>query len=197
MAMFVSETRGPLHLGRADRGRALTDEEFVEAFDDGPWRDELVAGKLVVMSPNSEEHDDATEPWRDDLVASKLANRGRIRQVVSEAWVKAGTGQRRIGDLGIDLHGSRSGIRRPQRAPERMLEIVSRGEKNQRRDPVEPRANQHAIAIWDYVGVEPVARKVTVFRHRPADDARSVLAAGDVYTTPLLPGLAIPLDEVF
>lgn len=195
--MSVSETRGRLNLGRADHGRALTDEEFAEAFYDEPWRYELVEGKLVVMSPNSEEHDDASEPWRDHFVAYKLANRGIIQKVVSEAWVKVRSGQQRIGDLGVYLHGRRSGIRRPERAPELMFEIVSQGKKNQRRDLVEKRADYRAIEILEYVVIEPVARKVTIFRHRPADYTRRVLAAGDVYTTPLLPGLAIPLDEVF
>ena len=98
----------PLRLGRADRGRALTDEEFAEAVYEEPWRYELIGGRLIVMAPDGEEHDDASEPWRDRLGAFRLANPDLVDKVVSEAWVLVATGRQRIGDIGWMVH--RQGI---------------------------------------------------------------------------------------
>ena len=148
------------------------------------------------MCPNGEEHDDASEGWRDHFVAYKLAHRDRVQKVVSEAWVLIRPGFRRIGDLGIYLVGERSSQRRPARAPEIMIEVVSPSQTARDRDYVEKRAEYHAINVLEYVLVDYLEERVTVLSHAPGDYTERVLTAADTYTTPLLPGLAIPLVEV-
>jgi Uma2 family endonuclease len=186
-----------LVLGPGDDGQPVSDEEYLSAEFEGPWRYELVDGRLAVMSPNSEVHDDTAEPWRNYLGAYKLAHRDRVQKVVSEAWVRVRQGQFRIGDIGVYLVSERSVLRRPARAPELMIEVVSPGRDSAERDYVEKRADYHAIGVLEYVIVDYLARKVSILTHTPAGYEERVLTEADTYTSPLLPGLAIPLAEVF
>src|SRR5947209_15833891 len=117
MASHEPQTIPRLRLALADHGRAISDEEFAGADFDEPWRYELVDGRLVVMSPNSEAHDDASEQWRDFFTAYKFAHRDRIQKVVAESWVRVGKGTQRIGDIGVFLVGDRSSQGRPGRVP--------------------------------------------------------------------------------
>lgn len=195
--MSIARRKVGLHLGLRDRGRRLTDEEFANAFYDEPWRYELDGGRLSVMSPNRPAHDDISEPLRDQLVAYKLAHPGQIERLISEAWVTIRPGQQRIGDLAVFLHGPRSAIPRPDRAPELMFEIVSRGRRSRRRDYEQKRDEYTEIGVLEYVVIDPFRTQVTIFRRDGADTLTIVLTPADVYTTPLLPELAIPLSDLF
>ncbi|MDR3633106.1 MAG: Uma2 family endonuclease [Isosphaeraceae bacterium] len=186
----------PLTLGPADAGRAVSDAEFASAEYETPWRYELVGGKLVVMSPNSEDHDDAAEPWRDAFVGYKLTHRDRVQKVVSEAWVRAGTGKSRIGDVAVYLVGERSGQKRPERVPELVVEVVSPGHESWHRDAVEKRSEYHALGVSEYVLVDYTGGRVLVLTHAPGDYQERTLTVNDSYTTPLLPGLVIRLEQV-
>ena len=197
MATHEPAARPRLHLGPWDHGRAVSDDEFADADYEPPWRYELGNGRLVVMSPHGEAHDDATEPWRNYLGAYKLAHRDRIEKVVAEAWVQVGPGKQRIGDVGVYLVGERSSRRRPARAPEIMIEVVSPGLDSHERDFVEKRAEYSEIKVLEYVLVDYLGDRVIVLSHAPGGYTERVLTVADTYTTPLLPGLAIPLAEVF
>lgn len=186
----------PLLFGPRDHGRAVSDEEFAEARYEAPWRYELVGGKLVVMSPNSEEHDDAAEPWRDAFVAYKLAHRDRVQKVISEAWVRVERGKSRIGDVAVYLVGERSAQKRPERVPDLIVEVISPGKESWHRDAVEKRAEYHGLGVLEYVLVDYLGGRVLVLTHAAGDYQERVLKAGDQYTTPLVPGLVIALDEV-
>lgn len=185
-----------LALGLKDRGRALTDDEFAEGLYDEPWRYELVGGRLVVMSPNGEGHEDVSDPWRDQLVIYKSQHPGLVEKVTTQAWVLIRGGTQRIGDIGVYLRGERTGQARPARAPELMFEIVSRGRSSYRRDYVEKRAEYHEIGVLEYVIVDRWRASVTVLNHEPTGYAERVLTAADTYTSPRLPGLAVRLAEI-
>jgi len=196
MATSPQTTLTPPQLGPHDHGRTVSDEAFAAARYEAPWRYELVGGKLVVMSPNSEEHDDAAEPWRDAFVAYKLAHRDRVQKVISEAWVRVERGKSRIGDVAVYLVGGRSAHRRPERVPELVIEVVSPGQESWHRDAVEKRAEYHGLGVLEYVLVDYLSGRVLVLTQAPGDYQERVLKSGDQYTTPLLPGLVITLDEV-
>ena len=185
----------PLALGPADRGRAVTDEEFAGAEFEEPWRYELVGGMLEVMSPNSEEHDNAAEPWRDAFVAYKRAHRDRVQNVVPEAWVRIGPGQSRVADIAVYLVGERSSTKRPERVPELVVEVVSPGAKSERRDAIEKRAEYHQGGVLEYVLVDCAARQIRVLTHAPGDYQERTLGPGDSYDSPLLPGFVLDLDD--
>jgi Uma2 family endonuclease len=188
-----------LQLGRSDHGRELSADEFAEASYDEPWKYERVDGKLVVMFPDSEAHDDRTEPLRDLLGVYKVTHPEVVEKVVSEAWVLISGLTDRIGDIGVFLRPA-DGIEpppRPGRVPELMFEIVSKSRKDRRRDYVEKRAEYHAIGVREYVIIDQFEKKVTVLTYEPNGYTEEVLNALDVYETPLLPGLRVPISEVF
>ncbi|MDR3633107.1 MAG: Uma2 family endonuclease [Isosphaeraceae bacterium] len=196
MATLSQTAHSPLLLGPGDHGRAVSDEEFVGAEFEEPWRYELVDGRIVVMWPDSEAYDDASEPWRDCLGAYKLAHRDRVDKVVSEAWVRIGRGKYRIADITVYLSGSRSQQRRPDRVPEIVVEVLSPGAETCERDAVEKRSEYHGLGVLEYVLVGYERKQVSVLTHSAQGYRETVLASADTYQTPHLPGLLIPLNEI-
>jgi len=196
MATSSRAIPAPLLVGPVDQGRPLSDEDFACAEFEEPWRYELVDGRVVVMWPDSEAHDDASEPWRDHLGAYKLTHRHLVDKVVSEAWVRIGRGKYRVADIAVYLPGPRSQQRRPDRVPEIVVEVLSPGSESYERDAVEKRAEYHGLGVLEYVLVDYERRRVSVLTQAPGDYQERVLTAGDTYETALLPGLAIPLDQI-
>jgi len=192
--MAVDQTT--LRLGKADHGRPVTAGEFAEAVFEEPWQYERVGGRLVVMFPDSEAHDDCTEPWLEHLIVYKLAHRDRVEKVVPEAWVRIDGQIDRIGDIGVYLRPPEGVIAasRPERVPELMIEVVSGSTADRRRDDVEKKADYQGVGVAEYVVVDRFVRRLTVFTIGPGE---RVLGAGDVYETPLLPGLRVAVDAIF
>jgi Uma2 family endonuclease len=185
-----------LKLGPADDGRILSADEFASARFVEPWKYERSKGRLVVTAPDGAEHDNCSEPVRDWLGAYELAHPEVVRQVVSESWVRVDEGTDRIGDIGVFLVGDRDATPRPDRVPELVFEIVSPDRKSRDRDYIEKRAEYHRLGVLEYVIIDRFAPKVTILTHEPDGYAERVLGTEDIYPSPLLPGLAIPLAEV-
>jgi Uma2 family endonuclease len=168
----------PLWLGPAGHGRPVSDDDLVAAAFEEPGRYEHVAGKLVVMSPDGEEHDDVAETWRDALVDYTLAHRDRVQTAVPEARVRAGRGRSRIGDVASYLVRERSPQRRPKRAPDLVVDVVSPGAESWRRDAVETRREYHELGVWDYVLVDDRGERVIVLTHAPGGYAKACARRG-------------------
>ena len=82
--------------------------------------------------------------------------------------------------------------------PELVVEIASRGTR--KRDETIKRRLYERTGVTEYWVVDPAIDVVRVYRRAEAGFARPVeLAreAGDVLTTPLLPGLELPLSRIF
>lgn len=85
-----------------------------------------------------------------------------------------------------------------QGAPELVVEINSRGIRS--RDETIKRRLYERVGVSEYWCVDPELDVVRVYRRdrdrftRPVELSRE---AGDILTTPLLPGLTLPLDRVF
>jgi Uma2 family endonuclease len=77
-----------------------------------------------------------------------------------------------------------------------MFEIVSPGREAWERSYIEKREDYYRIGVREYAVIDRFAQRVTVFAYTPQGYAEHILNLGDVYTSPLLPGLAIPLAEV-
>ena len=191
-----SPARRDCSLGPEDEGRALSADEFAEAEYREPWRYERVDGRLIVMPPSGPGHREASEPLRDHLGAYRLAHPEIVRMVCSEAWVRRGELADRIGDIGVYLTRDDEPSIPPERAPDLMFEIVSPSAEDRRRDYVEKRADYEGLGIREYVIVDRFQRSVTVLTLAEGRYEERVLSASDFYTSPLLPGLAIPLAEV-
>ena len=82
--------------------------------------------------------------------------------------------------------------------PELVIEIGSKGTR--KRDETSKRRLYERVGVTEYWIVDPEIDTVRVFRREGDRFARPlelVCEAGDVLTTPLLPGLEIPLIRVF
>ncbi len=187
----------PPHFGAADDGRIVSSADFAAATYDEPWTYERVDGRLVVMSPDGWEHVETSEPWRDGLVAYKLARPDVVRQVVSQPWVRIDGGKDRIGDLGVYLSGNATQRKIPDLVPDLMFEFVSPSREDRRRDYVQKRADYFKVGVCEYIIVDRFDRNVTVLTLGPDGYAERVLAGDATYESPLLPGLAIRLAEVW
>jgi Uma2 family endonuclease len=185
-----------LRLGRLDEGRTITAEEFAEADLDPPWKYEREQGRLVVMPPDGPGHDRSSEPVRDYLGAYRLAHPDIVEEVVSEAWVRIDGGTDRIADIGVFLVGPRSALSRPDRVPELIFEVVSPDRESRERDYVKKRREYPQLGVLEYVLIDRLRHRMTVYTASPHGFRKGILRAGDVYTSPLLPGLAIPLAGI-
>lgn len=196
MATHEPEVRTRLVLGPDDHGRLISAEEYASAEYDEPWEYERVEGRLVVISPDGQEHVDTSEPWRDRLVVYKLAHPEVVQIVKSDAWVRVDGGTDRIGDIGVYLSTNRSVPKIPDRVPDLMFEIVSPGQEAHDRDYIEKRADYHRLGVREYIIIDRFLKRVTVLTQTPNGYAERVLTLTDIYTSALLPGFAVPLAEV-
>jgi Uma2 family endonuclease len=185
-----------LRLGPQDHGRSITADEFADANYAEPWKYEREQGRLIVMPPDGPGHDRGSEPVRDYLGAYRLAHPDVVEEFVSEAWVRVDAGTDRIGDIGVFLAGQRSAIARPGRVPELMFEIVSPDRKSRERDYVKKRREYHRLGILEYAIIDRMRHRATIYTAGPRGYRKRVLRPGDDYTSPLLPGLAIPLAGI-
>jgi Uma2 family endonuclease len=148
------------------------------------------------MPPDGPGHDRGSEPVRDHLGAYRLAHPDLVDEIVSEAWVRVDGGTDRIGDIGVFLAGPRSAIIRPGRVPELMFEIVSPDRKSRERDYVKKRNEYYRLGVLEYVIIDRMRHRATIYTAGPRGYRKRVLRPVDIYASPLLPGLAFPLAEV-
>jgi len=185
-----------LLLGPADRGRLVSAEEFEDAEFDPPWQYEREAGRLLVMAPDSPEHDSSTEPFRDYLGAYRLTHPEIVEAVVSEGWLRVDDGTDRIPDIAVFLVGNRSAIARPDRVPELIFEVVSPDRKSRERDYVTKRKEYLELGVLEYAIIDRMRSRMTVLSHTPRGVVKRVLHRHDSCTSPLLPGVEIPLVDI-
>lgn len=196
MSTHEPATEPRLVLGPDDHGRIVSDAEYDTAYFSEPWTYERIEGRLVVMSPEGQDHIDTSEPWRDWLAVYKFNHPGIIQVIKSEAWIRIKGSTDRIADIGVYLVTDRPVPRIPERIPDLVFEILSPGRESWKRDYVEKRKDYHRLGVREYVVIDRFEQQVTVFTHAPQGYDERVLNVGDIYTSPLLPGLAIPLAEV-
>lgn len=100
----------------------------------------------------------------------------------------------RLPDLAVYLVGR--GGRIPDRVPDMIFEIVSETRSDQRRDYDEKHEEYERIGVTEYVIVDRFRHTVTVLRLVDGEFNETVLGPDDVYSSPLLPGLRLPLKDV-
>jgi Uma2 family endonuclease len=185
-----------LHVGPDDDGRLLTAEEFAEADYAEPWKYEREQGRLIVIPPDGPGHDDCSEPFRDFLGAFRIARPDIVEKVVSDAWVRVDARTDRMPDIGVFLAGPRSAIPRPGRVPELIFEIVSPDRKSRERDSVKKREDYERLGVLEYLIVDRIRHRATVYSAGPRGYCKRVFRERDAYESPLLPGLVIPLAGI-
>ena len=186
-----------LRVGPRNAGERITAEEFASAEFDPPYRYERVKGRLVVMAPAGPEHRAASRPFHRKLDHYWEEHQDIIDYVDVEGWVKTSARDDRLPDICVYLKVSATGEDVPERVPDLIVEIVSENLADQERDYIDKREEYHRISVKEYVIIDRFKREALVLTWRPDDYAEQVLAENAVYTTQLLPGLAIPLAEAF
>ena len=83
-------------------------------------------------------------------------------------------------------------------APDLMIEFVSPGSRNAKRDRVLKRRVYGKQGVLEYWIIDPRKRSVELYRlHESSLELSFTLLDGDEIITPLLPGLAIPVSSIF
>ena len=181
-----------------DHGKLVSREEFWELRDAAGWKIERAGGKIVVMPKTGRPHRRCAYAYRFHLSRYWVAHPNLVRDFEAERWVLSGDDTDRFPDAAILLKDSplAGDHLDPDRVPDVLFEFVSPGRDAHDRDYHEKRTEYHSLGVREYVIVDPGEARVTVLRWEPAGYAEAaVLGPGDTYTSPLLPGLEIPLAE--
>ncbi|MBA3313099.1 MAG: Uma2 family endonuclease [Planctomycetota bacterium] len=187
----------PLRLGPDDAGRRVSAEEFRSAdFAEG-FTYERVRGRLVVMPPAGPDHRRVSRPFRRILGHYWGEHPHLIDDVDIEGWVATSPDDDRVPDICVYLAGANSGEEVPDRVPDLIFEFVSGSRRDQERDYIHKRTEYHAVGVKEYVIVDRFKSRALVLTWQTGDYAERVLTSADEYATPWLPGLSVPLGEVF
>lgn len=184
-------------LGPDDAGRCVSAEEFATLEFVEPFQYERVCGRLVVMPPAGPDHRFVSRPFRRKLSAYWEDHLKTVEDVDVEGWVSTSPDDDRLPDICVYLVGDDAKRRIPHRVPALVFEFVSKRRSDQERDYIHKRDEYHAIGVKEYVIVDRFKRAVLVLTWQAEDYAEQTLSEHEAYSTPLLPGLTIPLKEAF
>jgi Uma2 family endonuclease len=175
--------------------------EDVDALPDDGWtRYELVDGELLMSTAPRFEHQlvctkgtTALEIWNDAsglgfvLVAPGLVFGRHDAAQPDFVWISRERSARVLDDKGHFSSG-----------PELVVEVLSPGAANARRDRVLKPRQYSIYGVDEYWLIDWQAATVEVYRRQ--DDALRLVAtlgADDTLTSPLLPGFALPIARLF
>jgi Uma2 family endonuclease len=186
-----------LPLGPDDAGRRLSRQEYAAAVYQEPFTYERVKGRLVVMSPAGPEHRGVSRPFRRELGGYWHTHQDLVDEVDVEGWLATSEDDDRIPDICVYLHGATSSQKVPDRVPDLVFEFVSASRADQERDYIHKREEYYAVGVKEYVIADRFKRTVLVLTHGKSDFDEQLLKPGEKYSTSLLPGLSVSIDEVF
>ena len=190
-------TQTTLQLGPDDACMLLSHEQFAAADFAEPFNYERVKGRLVVLPPAGPEHRNVSRAFRLELGLYWGLHQNTVHDVDVEGWVVTSSDDDRIPDICVYLAEPSSDEQVPQRVPDLIFEFVSSSRSDQERDYVHKRAEYHSIGVKEYVIVDRFKQSVLVLIWQTNDFAEQVLTGDADYTTSLLPGLKVPLTDVF
>jgi Uma2 family endonuclease len=180
-------------------GTFMTPEEFdaAEADPDDGSRYELIHGVLIVTPIPSEGEVDPNEELGHLLrTYRKTHPQGRILDKTLPERYAYFTDSRRRPDRVIWAGlGRRPNPR--EDVPTIVVEFVSKGRRNRRRDYIEKRTEYEALGVQEYWVIDRFDRTMTVFGRHVSPSGERVIAESEVYTTALLPGFEVPLAQLF
>ncbi|MBW3538856.1 MAG: Uma2 family endonuclease [Planctomycetes bacterium] len=188
--------KSQLYLSETDDGLELSREEFAEADHDERLRFERVNGRLRVMVPPGFDHHRSVKPFRNHLGAYELEHPEIVEDVFQEGWQVTDDETDRIPGIQVYLCANEDPRRFPERVADMIFESVSEDPRDRRRDYGDKRDEYERIGVREYVIIDRFERRLTVLRLSDGRYVETVLGPDDVYTSPLLPGLAIPLHGI-
>lgn len=178
--------------------RKLSYEDYVRFPDDG-LRHELIGGEHFVSPAPIEKHQLVS--WNLAWFLADHLRRHRLGQAFTAPYDVLFSPHDVVQPDLIYISNGRSGIRtgkNVQGAPDLVIEILS--ESTRRQDEERKLRLYERFGVQEYWIFDPAEETVRVFRAsglRFSEVTGLAAAAGDVLETPLLPGLVIPLAEVF
>jgi Uma2 family endonuclease len=185
-------------ISREWNGTLMTPEEFDAAKDwDPDFSYELINGVLIVTPSPS-----AAERGPSDLLAHLLLqyqenhpDGSQLNLTLPEHTLATGDNRRRADRViwcGLDHDPDVM-----QDVPQVVVEIVSADRRDRQRDYETKRQEYSDIGIVEYWIIDRFQRRVTVVRFSESGETQTLLGVAYVLTTPLLPGLEIPLTRLF
>ncbi len=184
-----------LYVTESDAGLELSCEEFAEADFQPPFGYERARRRIVVIPPPGFEHSLIKDHFRDYLGAYRLENRELVDHVFSEPWFQIDDSTDRTPDICVYLTKPEETEKHPRRVPDIIFEIVS-PESPHDRDYKEKRKDYERQGVKEYVIVDRFEHCVTLLQLEDGKYSQTRLSNTDSYTTPLLPGLQIPLKGI-
>jgi Uma2 family endonuclease len=187
----------PLRIGPADRGRALTLDEFLDADIEEGYRYELARGVLEVNQVANDPHRQVVCNLYDSVGHYRRLNPGRILAFGGGSefqFIIPGLASGRNPDLAVVLRGAPKDWR-GRRRPFLAAEVVSRG--SVARDYVTKREEYLAYGLDEYWIVDPLERKVTVLTRRGDTWSEAVFRDDQVIASLVLPGFATTVAELW
>lgn len=182
-------------LGPDLAGTLMTPREFdfVQDYEEG-WRYEIVHGVLVVNPIPLEAHI-APNEYLGYLLLSYRYHQPEVStldETLPERYVRT-RDSRRLADRVIWCGLGRRPI--PSRdTPAIVVEFVSAGKRNRRRDYEEKRQEYREIGVVEYWVIDRFERTMTVFRRKKPQ--KTLISEKETYRSPLLPGFELPLGEL-
>lgn len=195
--MNSAVTKSNLVLGAESAGILLTPEEF-DAIDeyDECYTYELIHGVLVVNSFPA-----PAEAASNEFLGYLLHHyqkRHRHGHFVDETlplqYIRLPTGRRLVNRL------IWTGLGRPPKMKADpaaiVVEFVSAGRRNRRRDYEDKREEYGAAGIREYWTFDRFRRTLTVVTYSGSQEREKVIPEPHSYESPLLPGFVVPLDRI-
>jgi Uma2 family endonuclease len=185
-------------ISREWNGTLMTPEEFDAATDwDEEYFYELINGLLIVTPYPS-----AGERGMNDVLAQRLLNfrdqvpEGLHLNVTLPGHTLATGDNRRRADR-VTWCGLDDDPDVMRDVPQVVVEMVSADRRDRRRDYETKRNEYSQIGVLEYWIIDRFQRRVTVVRFSESGETETLLTEANVLTTPLLPGLEIPLARLF
>lgn len=180
--------------GGDSAGIRLTAEEFTRARNfDRLYRYEVVNDVLVVRPNQCHQNRLLSQDLGFRLYTYRLARNERLLTVYEEP-VRTRHSIRRV-DRAIWL--STSGEPNPRiDVPVILVDFVSAGRRVMFRDYLDRRDEYLTIGVKEYWVIDRFDRTMTVFTGAVDAPLETVVKESGVYSTPLLPGFALPLADI-
>ena len=166
--------------------------------DDGN-RYELIEGELLVSTAPGLPHQRIAGMFHFEI--SLYLRQHPVGEVIATPGMMFDVYNATIPDLIYMSHERRDQIEHGGRlrgAPELVIEVLSPGDENRRRDEVVKRQTYGKFGVEEYWIVDPEQHVIEVYRL--SDGALlpvATLAEQDTLTTPLLPNFALKLSNMF
>jgi Uma2 family endonuclease len=181
--------------GPDSAGTLMTPREFDRAeFVEG-WSYELIHGVLIVSPPPLENERDPNQQLGYWLLTYQDAHpQGwSLDATLPEHTVKTAHNRRRADRVIWAGLG-----RRPRKGerPTIIVELVSGGKRDRKRDYEEKRDEYLAVGVQEYWIIDRFQRTLTVYTRRGTRIQKRVIKEKQIYTTELLPGFELPLSRL-